>query len=44
MKYRALKDTRTAKTQMTVLTIGHSTRKLETFLHLLQAHEVTLHL
>jgi uncharacterized protein (DUF488 family) len=41
MKHRAPKKTRTAKTPTTVLTIGHSTRTLETFLRLLQAHEVT---
>jgi uncharacterized protein (DUF488 family) len=41
MKCHAPKKTRTPKTRMTVLTIGHSTRKLETFLHLLQAHEVS---
>jgi uncharacterized protein (DUF488 family) len=29
------------KTPTVVLTIGHSTRTLETFLHLLQAHDVT---
>ena len=32
---------RTEKTRPVVLTIGHSTRNLETFLHLLQAHGVT---
>jgi uncharacterized protein (DUF488 family) len=32
---------RTEKTQPLVLTVGHSTRDLETFLHLLQVHSVT---
>ena len=31
----------TAKKNVVVLTIGHSTRELETFLYVLQAHGVT---